>query len=299
MSLPTTTVAASPANPENPVAAPHPPRLGRVFRGQLLRVAGTRRRGLGIALGLVLLQIVVMAGWGIVFGLRVSGTVDGTEPAVGVPRVTDLGLGFPIDPGLAAVWFAGIAALVWAVFWPTRVWRHETPRQRDYHWSLPVERRLHDGLRLLAGGTWLALLCAILVTAAVVAAAVSGHTGLLSQLTPWFWLDLLVAPMLVYGLLSILYLRTENPAGWQWGGGWGVAIVLSILATVFPTSIGAPVRAVTVGPYGLVTTLVGPLWKEVGSVQATGPGLAAGWLLWGSLIAAGLWIAASTRSKQL
>ena len=216
-----------------------------------------------------------------------------------IPRLADLDLAFPVDPGLAAVWIAGVAALAWAVFWPSRVWRHETPKQRDYHWSLPVSRRLHDGLRLLAGGTWLALLCAILVAVAVVAAAVSGHTGLLWKLTPWFWLNLLVAPLLVYGLLSILYLRTENPAGWQWGGGWGVAIALSVLAAIFPTTVGAPVIAATVGRYGLVTTLVGPLWKEVGSVQTTGPSLLAGWLLWGSLIAAGLWVAASTRSKQL
>ena len=280
-------------------AEPRLPALGSVFRAQLFRVAGTRRRGPALILALVVLQVVVMAGWGIVFGISVSTTPGGRQVAVTRLAELDGRLDVALDPGLVAVGIAGAAALAWALFWPFRVWRHETPKRRDYHWSLPVARRLHDGLRLLAGGACLAGVSAFLVVAAAIAVACAGEAAVLSRPTLWFWLDLLLAPLLVYGLVSILFLRTENPAGWLWGGGWGLAMALSILGSLLPTAIGAPVRAVVAGRYGLLTTLVGPLWREVGSVQATGPDLLVGWLLWGSLAVAGLWLAASTRSKRL
>lgn len=282
------------------------PGWGPVFRVQLRRTLGARPAVACLLLSLVAVQVAALAGTGVVFGARFTTEGAGAEATttvsgLGMGSYRDLGYGDAIDEGLAALWLAGVAGLLLGVLWPMRVWGGEPAANRDYHWAMPVRRSLHDLLRVLAGATWVGLLAAALALLAASAAAVSGHAVLFPRLTPWFWLNLIVAPLLLYTLASIPYVRAASrPGVWLWGGFLAAATLLNLGAEGAPAPVAAVVRPLTAGPVGVLRTLFSPLFGEVlGTTSTSGPHLMLGWLLWGSLFGTGLWIASTTRSKRL
>jgi len=107
--------------------------------------------------------------------------------------------------------------------WPLLVWRGEGWGKREYHWSLPVNRSMHDLLRFASGGAWL--------TAAVAACATLGllfvhlHGGVPMYLRDGshthfrpgaiFWGSFFVGPLIVYTITSAALIGLRRPLEWS------------------------------------------------------------------------------------
>lgn len=272
---------------------PTPP-LSRVVRAQLGLLAGGRKRGLVIGLGLVVAQLVVLAAWGYLFGVAVDVGEEGSD--VHLTHVSQLqkGLDLPLDEGASAVVGAFIFLLVFALFWPLRVWRQETPSHRGYHWAMPVARRRHDLARVGAGAVGLLAIAALLYAVAAVTALAAGHTGF-QGFSPWFWLGLILGPLLSYAAGSISAVRCEHPAAWLWA-------FLGLLLTVWFLEAGRGVTGgatlLITGRFGLGWAMAGPVLGEVLQRLPAGPTGLLTWVVWLALFAGGVALAASTRSRS-
>jgi hypothetical protein len=285
--------AARPARSARPL-----PRLGAVVRAQLTLVAAPPRRGLAVALGLVLLQIVFLAAAGLIFGIHVQVGSGGTTH-FGWARLGDLELAFPFDEGLAAVFAAFVASAVWGLFWPFRVWREETPSRRGYHWAMPVDRRAHDLARVAAGAAWLLAIALLLVGAAVAAAALSGHATHFATLAPAAWLAPFTASLILYLLASIAAVRAKRPAAWVWGslGAFGFAWTLAEALRLAPVT--ALLRALAGGRLGLAAAFGAGLPEAVLAEPVSLGRWALATLLWLAVGAAGVWAAAASRPRNI
>jgi uncharacterized membrane protein YhdT len=276
-------------------ATPRPPSAGAVFRAQLALIAAPPRRGVWVALALVLAQIVALGAAGIVFGFSFDLEADGAKASSVVwTHVSDLHLGFALDEGTAAALAAGLIAVAWGFLWPFRVWRDEPPSRRGYHRAMPVERRRHDLLRVAAGAVWLLAVSALLLVAALATALLSGHAGGLGALPATAWLAAFTAPLLVYLLVSIASVRCEHPAAWVWGTLALLAPLWSLLSLV---GLGAAAVVVT-GRLGLHLALGG----DGPNLALLSPPAFTRWvaatLLWLALAAAGVWAAAARRDRS-
>lgn len=280
------------------------PTLGRVFRAQLKLIVSGRRLGVLIALAVILAQIIGLATAGALFGVRI--TVEGGEEekqTTVMSKVSDFDdeVPFPIDEGSSAVTMAFFCALLWAFFWPYRVWRGEGPAQRGYHWAMPVDRRTHDLLRVAAGALWLFAFTLLFSLLAPLLSQLSGHGALLPVFSPTAWLSMLVGPQLVYILVSIPTLGSDRAAGWVWGV-IGILFGLSILgeAVPVPALLRALDNVVGRGALSLGEALAGPFLRDFATLGPTAPGR---WLLalglWGSAALAALYGVASARRRGL
>ncbi|MBZ0112543.1 MAG: hypothetical protein K8J08_08790 [Thermoanaerobaculia bacterium] len=274
-----------------------------IFKAQLRRTLGARRKLGWVFLAIIVAQIVALGSLGIVFGLHIStevsqDTTQATVSPLSLGSLDEFDMGGRVDEGLAAVWLAGAASLLLSLLWPIRVWAGEPASRRDYHYAMPVRRSHHDLTRVLAGGVWVAVVSISLVLVAVLTATLFDHTSLFSRLTPWFWLNLLIAPLLVYTLASIVYVRASSrPSAWLWGGFWALSLVVTTGAAVAPDLARTFARSPVLNP---IRTLIGPLFGEIAATTVTqGGDQILGWLLWSTIFLAGLWIAASTRPKRL
>ena len=284
-----------------PIGFPKPPGLAAVARAQVRLILGRRPRGMWIALTIVAVQVFAAASGGILFGITIQ-SGEGQPSRVLFSRVSDFAdeLGFAIDEGAAGVAVAGLAALLWAFFWPYRVWREERPQSRGYHWAMPVDRRLHDLVRTGVGLALLPLLTGVFTLLAVATAAIFGHTGIFTGWGPLFWLALFAAPPLVYLLVSIPAVGSRHPALWLWGSLGAAAALTSLLTGLGLDGLLRPWLALLLGRFGLLTTLGGPLVSEIAGrgSHAAGP-WALAWLGWLALAAAGVWLAASRRHRSI
>jgi hypothetical protein len=276
------------------------PRPGAVLRAQLAAIASPPRRGLAIGLGLVLLQVVALAAAGVVFGIAIQHERATGETTVRLAHLAQLSKDQPLDHGLAAFGFAAAAAAVWGLFWPFKVWRGERPSRRDHHWSMPVDRRTHDLARVAAGAVWLLAIAALPVLAAAAGAAVTGHAARLAALPAFVWAVPFTTALVLYLLASVAVVRSEHPAAWLWGTagvlgvGWSVALDLGI------APLSGLIGGLAAGPWGLGTAVAGPLVSAVAGVGEADPGRwAAATALWLAVGAAGVAVAASTRSRNL
>ena len=278
-----------------------PPALAAVARAQVRLILDRRRRGMMVALAIVLAQVLAAASGGILFGITIQSGHD--QPAqILFSKVSDFSdeLGFEFDEGAAGVAVAGIAAFLWAFFWPFRVWRAESPRRRGYHWAMPVDRRTHDLVRVAAGLVLLPVLEALFVALAVATAALFGNAEVFSGWGGQFWLNLFAAPPLIYLLTSIPVVGSRHPAAWLWGTLGAGAALFSLLQAFGLLGLLAPAREALLGRFGLVTILGGNLVSEIagrGSHPA-GP-WALAWLVWMVLATAGVWLAASRRHRSI
>jgi hypothetical protein len=279
------------------------PAWAPIFKAQLFRTLGARRRLGWLFLALIVAQIIAVGSLGMVFGLHVStevsqDTAQATVSPLRVGSLDDFDMDGRVDEGLAAVWLAGAAGLLFALLWPIRVWSGEPSSRRDYHYSMPLRRSHHDLTRVLAGGVWVAAISLTLVLIAVLTATLFDHTSLFARLTPWFWLNLLIAPLMVYALASIVYVRANSrPSAWLWGGLWALSLVVTLGAALAPDLTKTVARSPIWNP---VRTLMGPLFGEIAGTTVTqGAHQVLGWLLWSAVFLAGLWIAANSRPKRL
>ena len=144
-----------------------------------------------------------------------------------------------------------------------RVWRDTAPRQRAYHWSMPVERSRHDLIRVAAGGALLLVVVLILSLVTFLGMFVGGHAATLQLVPAAFWVAFTVTPMLLYLLSTIAVLRSDRPA-------LPILIALGTLYGLFLMSLlpagGAllwPLRLLFTGPYSLTAAIVGPVLEMI------------------------------------
>jgi len=248
------------------------PTLGRVFLTQLRLIPQRSGRGVQIALVVILLQLAVLAVGGIVFAIQIQ-ISEAPESATNV-LWTDIGqlaegVDFPLDQGTAAVAFAFVVSLLWGLFAARIVWRDERPAGRGYHWVMPVERWLHDLLRTAAGGCWLVAVAAVQAAVAVLAATLAGHGELIfATFSFTAWLNLLLAPLVPYLLVSAAVVRSDRPWGWFFAV-QGVAFALWTLAmkSGWVSVVGTYEFAIMSSPLGLLGVLAGPFYQDFLALQ--------------------------------
>jgi hypothetical protein len=82
------------------------------------------------------------------------------------------------------------------------VWFGEGPRNRRYHWSMPVRRELHDLIRIAAGAVWLMALIAIYCLLYWLGDGPVMRSQWLNH-APLFWIAQFLVPLLAYLLFCI------------------------------------------------------------------------------------------------
>lgn len=287
------------------MSAPRParplPALAAVARSQLRLLLRRKPRAMWITFAVVALQISLIASVGIIFGVTISSGHDqGTT--VLFSRVSNFadGLEFPFDEGTAALAAVAVAAAFWAFFWPFRVWGEELLGKRGYHWTMPVDRRTHDLVRVGVGAVGLVCVVALFLLLALVVSILAGNDQLYRGFGALFWIDLLAAPPVIYLLVSIPVVGSRHPAAWLWSVLGGCALLVSLSQALELTGVSALLEGLALGPVGLLSTLGQPVVAEL---AAWGPYPAgrwiAGWLLWLAIGAVGVAFAAGRRPRSL
>ncbi len=272
----------------------HPaPRLAAVAAAQTRLLWLLRRRGTLIFLALVSVQTVALSAFGIVLGVAIDTRETGRQ--IGFARVADLSesFGLSLDPGGMGLMAAFLAMILFAAFWPLSVWGDEPPRGRGYHRSLPVDRQLLDLVRVAAGAAGLTAAAAAAYGAALLAAALAGHTGSIGALPAAAWACLLLGPLVPYSLSSIAAVRSDRPAAWIWFGLGAPLLVATVGFGLELELLTDLVREITVGRWGVLHAAAGPVLGTIGG-RETPPagGWLAAWALWTLLAGAGLTAAA-------
>lgn len=184
-----------------------------------------------------------------------------------------------------------------ALLWPTSVWRGEGPGRRAYHWSLPVDRRVHDLLRVSAGAAWLlGTVAAGAVLGLGIGVAIEGGI----PAGDWrVYPGLLLALLVLYGFGSVAALVSDHPFRWIIGVPVLYVGVRSIAGLAGLGSVTTALQSAETGRLGLATALFGPrsftssFWRQV---LGDGAPLQAG-LLW-FLIAAGAVLLAASLHRE-
>lgn len=151
--------------------------------------------------------------------------------------------------------------------WGLGVWSGEAPSARVYHRMLPVGRRRHDLLRVLAGLGWLlAMLAVVYLVGATRLATTDFVPQRMAQAGgPWqevpgrYWLNLLIAPLTTYLAVSAFAVAVERPGLWMVLT-LGAAVGLLRLAEFLELGpLRALLQFLLSGRYGLGEALVGTL----------------------------------------
>jgi len=106
--------------------------------------------------------------------------------------------------------------------WALGVWSDEAPSERVYHRMLPVGRRRHDLLRVLAGLGWLLAMLAVVYAVGGTRLMTGWHpvhvaeAGGVWQMVPGrYWLNLLTAPLTTYLAVSAFAVAVDRPGLWM------------------------------------------------------------------------------------
>lgn len=95
-------------------------------------------------------------------------------------------------------------------------WFNETPRNRRYHWSMPIRREQHDVIRIATGAIWLTSIIAVLCVASWF-----GESELMREQwlrhAPTFWAGIFLVALLMYLLATIPTLLSSHPFVWMLG----------------------------------------------------------------------------------
>lgn len=222
-----------------------------------------------------------------------------------------MGEGFlGLATGMAGLCTAFFIVCLYGFLSSFRVWRDASPRQRAYHWTLPVKRSRHDLIRVAAGAVPMLVIVLALVVVAFLGLVIGGHSDTLRLVPASFWIAFTAAPVLLYLLSTIAVLRSDRPA---------VPILIALgslygifMLSLFPAAHAVlwPFRLLVTGPYSLTVVLVGPavemLQYGVSAENArtiaesglnTGAWPAA-FTLWFALALAGLIVAAGIRPRK-
>jgi len=193
--------------------------------------------------------------------------------------------GTQVVAGSFGLALAFAAALVVGFLWPFRVWRDNRPGQRDYFWSLPVDTRVHELLRVAAGLAGLQLFVLALLCTALVGAVSTWGLAAAASVPARAWASFLVGPAIFYLLNSIATLRTERPALWLLGLYYPLGLVLLVVSVARRgTALGGWARQLADGPFSLYATTLGPFVNHVAAPHYQVP--TSSWA-----VAAALWIA--------
>lgn len=277
------------------------PALAAVARSQTRLLLRRKPRAMLIVFAIVALQIALIASAGLIFGIQVTTGGDGGT-TVFFSQVSNFAdeVDFPFDEGTAALAAVGVAAALWAFFWPFRVWGEDLLAKRGFHWAMPADRRAHDLVRVGVGAAALVVVVALFLLLALVASTLAGHTGIYRGFGPLFWLALVAAPPVVYLLVSIPVVGSRHPAAWLWSLVGGTALLFSFAEAVGLTALSGALRGLLLGRFGLLSSLGQPIVSEI---AGWGPYPAgrwlAGWLLWLVVAAVGVLLAAGRRPRAL
>lgn len=177
----------------------------------------------------------------------------------------ELRAGINFHPGLPEV---RALMMLLGLMLPFVVWRGEGIFTNGPLWALPVERRHHALLKVLAGWFWMLATAVVLLGILVALAWLTG--GVIAfgevqimkqyapkaapQLTlwiaqPWQWLAPVVAATAPYLLASAFVLGVQQP--WRWLAGLGVVLVLSSLIGPNDGAVEAILTKLFTGPYAI------------------------------------------------
>lgn len=182
------------------------PAAAEVFRAQIALLSRRWPGLLGVAAALAGLLVLAAAGW--------------------IPAIDDMPPGVPFSDALAGAWsFFGAAAVFWAA---GLAWKDEGPSDRAYHWTLPVDRTVHQMLRLAAGWVLLAAVLAAgagggwLAVAVVQGGMAPGDPAVLAAVLP--------SATVLYLVGAVFALVSDRPLLW---------IVVAYLAGTAAASLDA------------------------------------------------------------
>lgn len=118
----------------------------------------------------------------------------------------DGALNVVVSPALPVVLAVVGAAWGWIVWW------EEGPRQRTYHWSLPVHTATHDSARVAAGALWLLPALALMLVFAVALAGLQrdAQMSALRHVPILYWLSLVTAAWTGYLFAAALSTATNR-----------------------------------------------------------------------------------------
>ncbi len=182
-----------------------------VFRTQFrIVIAALRGRPAMWAIApFAVLAIAMAAGDGLLGVISESQPDGGETTRSGWIRSADMNL----EEGQAAVLIVFIGLTVFGIFWPHWVWRDALPARRDYHWAMPVDRRVHDATRVLAGAVTLLVFSFASFAVVVSVSAACGHAeGVFVG-----WQNWLTGPLLYYLVASVPAVCTNRPTAWILG----------------------------------------------------------------------------------
>ncbi|MCB1034799.1 MAG: hypothetical protein KDD47_13290 [Acidobacteria bacterium] len=258
----------------------HPaPSRGAVFRAQLALLAAPPRLGFFVGLGYLLAQALALASMGLLFGLQII--VTGKDFTVTAPRIDSMG----VDPGLGSWgWAIGAMLLVGLVF-NGRVWRDTRGHQHDYHWAMPVDRRIHDLLRVAAGSLSLVTICIAFYGVTLLTALLCGHAAPLGRFPAAVWISAVLGPQILFLLASALKLAGGEGRTRYLVVAAAAFLFLNVLAGALGNeSLFFALGQVFWGPFGLVTAVAGPSLAALlaGKAEIPGPWLPA-FTLWAFL----------------
>jgi hypothetical protein len=159
-----------------------------------------------------------------------------------------------------------VASMCWGIM----VWRDESPRDRDYHWSLPVDCSMHDAARAVAGFLWLIVAVSWYLLWSMIVFGMHGLAGAaISHATPQSLLSMYTTAFLAY-CLSISYSTMFDHAA-EW--------LLATLFALFVLAVTAAVPAtqtLVLGlftePFGLFSTVFPGQNGHVTGVHLDAPG---------------------------
>ncbi len=232
-----------------------PPSNCEVFSALLAHIGAPPYRVSAWLLGYSLVQVVLLGTMGLLLGLGIRS--EGDEVQIHLLQFTEPG----IPPGPGALGAAALLVTIAGLFFTQRVWRGARGPHRDFHWSLPVERRRHDLLRVAAGAVWLAAIAAALLAAALVSTALAGNASATAGLPLSAWLAFFAAPVLVYLLASAFELGKTGLSSRAVAAVAALALVFyGFVSLEAGGSFGKTLEALCVGPFGLVTATIGPLF---------------------------------------
>jgi hypothetical protein len=140
-----------------------------------------------------------------------------------------------------------------SVLWAIVVWRSEGPSHRSYHWSLPVDLRTHDVLRVCAGALWM---LGVSLAFAVIT-LVASHTSLAGagvRLPISFWLSFVTATMIPYMMGSAIGVASDRPAEWILGLYVSLTAIY-VLSISRESVLLVPFRFLFEGRFGVVHAL--------------------------------------------
>ena len=208
------------------------PSLGTAFRAQV-RVMGINHRW--ELLGVTVLSLLLAVGIGSSIAHQLERQMDRQPDMVDVEGFREA---FSVLPG------AVVPLLLLAALWALTTWRHDRPSQRGYLLAAPIDRRLHQAVRIAAGWVWLmaaTLVC--LLALALFTTLVGASATFVRDLLAWGALPFL-GETLAYLSASVLSLLSDHPAWWLLGILIGGPLLLGLLAAAVDPAVTATIAAV-------------------------------------------------------